>query len=249
MPRLRAVARYASLGIIAIGCSAGAGAEGDEEPLSSRDLAIIGGAQATAYPEAAYLNIDMTPTGGSACSAALIAPRVVLTAGHCVDGHSRWEVHVGSVVALATSSATYDWDEDGARTVNPAHHDIGLVFLDRSIALRRYPTLARAPLPDGAIVVNVGRVNNGTPTNALYATQSRVVSGASVGFPFDYASSRVIHPGDSGGPDFAIGTHEIVSVNSGIGDAVEVLARVDLLRGWLQAQIAAHGGVMVMSGG
>src|SRR5512146_1404222 len=91
--------------------------------------AIIGGTAATAYPEAAYLNIDMSQSGGYACTGTLIAPRVVLTAGHCVDGHAVWEVYVGSAYRRATSAAVYEWNENGADTVNPEHHDVGLVFL------------------------------------------------------------------------------------------------------------------------
>ena len=111
---------------------------------------IIGGVAATQYPEAAYLNIDMSATGGYACSGTLIAPKVVLTAGHCVDGHTKWEVYVGTAYRVSTSSAVYDWHENGAQTVNPAHHDLGLVFLNEPVNLAVFPTLSTSKVADGS---------------------------------------------------------------------------------------------------
>ncbi len=214
----------------------------EDELTSSSEDGIIGGTLATAYPEAATLDIDFSPTGGVICSASLIAPRVVLTAGHCVDGHSSWTVHVGNETRLTREGVTYDWNENGATTVNPLHHDIGLVFLDTPIVIATYPTLATKAVADGSRVTNVGRMRDGVATDELYAADSTVKSGAAIGYRYSYSSSHVIQPGDSGGPDFAVGTHTIVAVNSGAGSNVEVLARVDLLFDWIQGQIRAHRG-------
>lgn len=221
------------------GCS-GASQPGEETGAAGE--LIIGGTLAAQYPEAAYLNIDFTTTGGYLCSATLIAPKVVLTAGHCVDTHTKWEVHVGAATQVSTSGITYDWNERGATTVNPLHHDVGLVFLAQPIQIASYPTLPTAPLADGSKVTNVGRIKDGAITNQLYAADTTVRSGALVGYSFDYMSSAVIQPGDSGGPDFAAGTHVVAAVNSGAGGSTEVLARVDLLADWIAQQIAAHGG-------
>ncbi len=225
--------------VLFLGC---AGSTDDSESTGSRSQLIVGGKVATMYPEAAYLDIDFTSAGGVVCSASLIAPKVILTAGHCVDTHAKWTAHVGSESRTSTSAVTYDWNEKGSTSVNPLHHDIGLVFLDTAITIATYPTLASSPLANGSKVTNVGRINNGTITNQLYMADTTVTSGASVGYPYDYASSDVIQPGDSGGPDFASGTHDLVSVNSGAGGNTEVLARVDLVRDWILAQINAHGG-------
>jgi hypothetical protein len=229
---------WALAGTVA-GCS---GAPAPGEDLGASNDPIVGGTLANQYPEAAYLDIDITATGEYLCSATLIAPRVVLTAGHCVDTHTKWEVHVGATTQVSTSAMTYDWNERGATTVNPAHHDIGLVFLSQPIVIAAYPTLATAPLANASKVTNVGRIKDGVITNALYAADTTVTAGAAIGYPFDYQSSDVIQPGDSGGPDFASGTHVIAAVNSGAGSGTEVLARVDLLQTWLAQQIAAHGG-------
>ena len=231
--------------VLFLGCAGSS----DDESIGSTSELIVGGKVATMYPEAAYLDIDFTSSGGVVCSAALIAPRVVLTAGHCVDTHAKWTVHVGTESRTSTSATTYDWNEKGATSVNPLHHDIGLVFLDTAITIATYPTLAASPLAAGSKVTNVGRINNGTITNQLYMADTTVTAGIGVGYPYDYASSDVIQPGDSGGPDFASGTHNLVSVNSGAGGNTEVLARVDLVRDWIVAQINAHGGTGSSGGG
>lgn len=202
---------------------------------------IIGGTPATEYPEAAILDIDRGTTGTwYACSATLIAPRAALTAGHCVDGHTTWSVQVHGETRLSTSAVTYDWAEGGAETVNPSHHDIGLVFFDDPIVLDTYPTLALSPLPDESTVVNVGRILDGTFTWTSHQATAVVRDGAWIGYPFDYESADVIQPGDSGGGVFAQGTHMVVAVNSGAGSGIQVLARVDLLRAWIDEQVAAH---------
>ena len=114
---------------VLVGTLSSAGCSGDQPSggaTESTAAEIVNGAPATAFPEAATLDIDMGPNGGWGCSASVIAPRVVLTAGHCVDGHSRWDVRVGKETRTSTSALTYDWKENGAQLVNPAHHDLGL---------------------------------------------------------------------------------------------------------------------------
>lgn len=235
-----------SLAVVVAGCSSADATSSDAprddgEAVAVSVEAIIGGTPANAYPEAAILDIDRGASGTwYACSATLIAPRVVLTAGHCVDGHTSWGVYVHQEYRLSTSGITYDWAENGAKLVNPNHHDLGLLFFDKPIVLATYPTIATRPLPDGSKVLNIGRILDGTLTSSSYQAPAVVSSGAAIGYPFDYMSSTVIQPGDSGGAVIADGTHELVAVNSGAGAGVQVLARVDLLASWIQAQIAAH---------
>ncbi|MBV9945500.1 MAG: trypsin-like serine protease [Myxococcales bacterium] len=209
------------------------------EDTSATIEPIIGGELTTAFPEAALLDMRSLAGGNYACSAALIAPRVVMTAGHCVDGMASWEVSVGGVRASSTSGETLDWHENGATNVNPAHHDVGLVYLDQPIALSSYPTLATAPVADGTSLVDVGRIDNGTLTNAFYRAPVSVVAAASVGYPYDYLAVDVIEHGDSGGPVYLPATHTIAAINSGANTQVEVLARVDLVADWIAGRVAA----------
>jgi len=213
----------------------------ETEVVSAVIEPIIGGVAATEYPEAAILNMK-SAAGSYACTATLIAPKVVLTAGHCVDGMTSWDVYVGGAMQTSTSAETYDWKENGATTVNPAHHDLGLVYLTNPITIATYPTLAAAAVPNGATVTNVGRIKSGVLTSQVWKANVTVQPGSTVGYPFDYTSVDVIEHGDSGGPVFALGTHNVVAVNSGAGGTTQVLARVDLLLAWIQGKVAAHGG-------
>lgn len=203
---------------------------------------IINGTQTTAYPEATLLNMRGASGASYACSAVLVAPRVVMTAGHCVDGMVSWSVSVNGTQATSARGETFDWHENGAANVNPNHHDIGLVYLDQPIQVPSFPVLALSPLKANTPVVDVGRILNGALTNSFYKAPLTVNDGAALGYPFDYYGTDVIEHGDSGGPVFLPSTHTIVAVNSGANGSIEVLARVDPLSTWIAQRVAANGG-------
>lgn len=219
------------------GCAAGDGA-------ATGDDSIIGGVAAVDYAEAAI--IDFQSDGKSyICSGAVIAPKVVLTAGHCVAGASQFFVRVGSGASTYGSTGlVFDYPKtDGY--VDRNAHDVGLIFLDEPLMLERYPEIAAAPLPNGSPIINVGRMLDGQRTSSLWQAYSTVRDGAEIGAYFSYKAELVIQGGDSGGPDFAPGTHTIYAVNSGSNadGNYELLARTDLLKDWISQQIASHGGM------
>jgi V8-like Glu-specific endopeptidase len=233
-----------SLSLLAFtACSATPATEGQADP-------IVDGHRATKYKEAVV--IDMLRSGArvAGCSGVLVAPRVVLTAGHCVaefDDFAILAPFANGQWSRAHRTATYDWRARG-EAVDPNAHDLGLIFLDTPIQLATYPKLAHAPVADGKRLINVGRIHNGhVASDALYDKAVPVGIAAPYGFPFDYIADDVIEPGDSGGPDFIPGSaHTIAAVNSGANQQTEVLARVDLLADWIEAAIL-HSGVVKAS--
>jgi hypothetical protein len=241
------------LSISVLGCSAVPDPPTELDGASVSSEPIIGGKPATAYPEAVLISLYQGGHGGSVCSGSVIAPRVVLTAGHCVHGFNGWRItapFAGGQVANSGKAYTYDWTNDGPY-VDPGSHDVGIVVLDAPIQLAAYPAIADFEVKDGGPIVNVGRIRDGQlSTSALFVSPPiTVFDGAQIGFPYSYGAVETIQPGDSGGPDFLSGTHTIVAVNSGAGGGTEVLARVDLLYTWIQAAIAENGGGGNVDGG
>jgi V8-like Glu-specific endopeptidase len=227
----------------------------DRDESNETQRPIIDGTTASAYPEAVLVDMKQGGQVTSICSGALIAPRVVLTAGHCVHGFDGWNIKApfaSGQTASSTSGATFDWKNDG-EFVDPDQHDVGLVFLSKDITLTSYPKIAKAGLVSGTKIVNVGRIRNGVAsyTKLYVSTPIAVKSGTQYGFPFDYAAPEMIESGDSGGPDLLPGAapHTVVAVNSGSGGGTEVLARVDLVASWIEQQIAAHPGSGSAGGG
>lgn len=210
-----------------------------DDTVSVDTDAIIGGVEATAYPEAVVINMG-SASGYYACSGTLIAPKVVLTAGHCVDGMSSWTVYGAGVMRTAVSAETYDY-KGNADYVNLKQHDVGLVFLNQPITITKYPTLTQAVAPEQSAAINVGRIKNGKMTSSAYMAPIRISQLAPGAFY--YRAEQSIEPGDSGGGVFLKDTHTLVAVNSGVAAAVkmEVLARTDLVNAWIADRIKKSG--------
>ncbi len=237
-----------------VGCSFGgdapleASSEAPPEVLGQVSDAIVAGVRAPAYVEATLVDLSKGGRVVSACSGALIAPRVVLTAGHCVGGFDGFSVrlpYASNQTATAEGAAVLDYVND-SDFVNPNQHDVGLVFLSKALTLPAFPKVAEAAVAEGTRLVNVGRIQNGvlSRTDLFVGAEVTASAGARFGFPYSYVTNEIIQSGDSGGPVFVAGQspHLIAAVNSGGGQGTQVLARVDLVSAWIKQQVQAHGG-------
>jgi hypothetical protein len=203
---------------------------------------------ASAYPEAVLImarNTHHQRTGSS--SGALIAPRVVLTAAHCVEGFDTWEVRApyakhGPVTAASRTARVYPRTKESG-----FESDLAVLILEREIDLGgKYPRLHGGDLyPIGTKLVVLGSTRKGVPSQSkLYQAPVTLVA-----FPDNIrvygGNPQVVERGDSGGPVYvADKDHEIAAVVSGhIGFSQRYVA-TDLYvplnaknRDWLLRQI------------
>lgn len=236
--------RLASLTCVALAaasplaCAAEQASDGETTDTSSE--AIVNGKVASAFPEAALID-----TQTFICSGAVIAPRVALTAGHCVVGANAWRVTTPFAQGQsALGHSAFTQYRSTGESVNPSTIDVAVIVLDTPITLATYPALATTPVASGTRAVNVGRIRDDQASfSRLFVGTAVALSDARrFGFPLDYVASEIIESGDSGGPVY-VGSgaaRKIVAVNSGAGGGTEVLARVDLLIAQIKQIIAQN---------
>lgn len=172
-------------------------------------------------------------------SGVLIAPRLVLTAGHLISGKGSWVVTTadGKTKANATRGATYDWRTYDSLKAHPRLHDVGIIYLDDSIQLPSYPVVAGERLPDGEKATRLR--GTGAGFQAIEAALGRVP-----GAPNSYLTDSGFDSLDTGGAVY--NRHGIVGIVSGKGLTTGKLyiARTDLLAKWLAPKIACSGGAL-----
>ena len=236
----------AALSVPCASCGAG-----DGETTASGAAAIVGGMPATAFPEA----VVVTASGFVPCSGVVLAPYVVLTAGHCRSPGKKYAVLAPNAPGAQgqQASGSNDWttyDGDPATS-----SDTLLIFLDSPIRLATYPVLAPETVAANTAVVDVGRTLNGTLTMNDYVSPTVTIlgPGTPLGFPYNYeATPDISQDGDSGGPielvsSLASPPHVVVAivdtdtVEQDISEAspIDLFARLDGVREAILAQIAA----------
>jgi hypothetical protein len=242
-PTLRAMMHPTlPLAVVFVAALACSGSDTGGEPLGTASADIEMGTPATGYPEAVTLTTD----GYIPCSGVLLAPTVVLSAGHC-QGIKKTYVVTAPNAGGQMASGSVSWTPyDG----HPAtSSDVLLVFLDTPIHLASYPTLSGSKVAPGTGVVDVGRTLDGTIGNSDYVSPPVTIEGdgSSLGFPLNYqALPDISENGDSGGPIMLAGTHTIVAivdtdtVEQNITEAtpIDLFARVDLVKDAIEQQLA-----------
>ena len=148
------------LAVTAMPACSSAGADTPE----TASEAIRHGSKAFGYPEAVTISFQVG-TQGYVCSGAVVAPYVVLTAGHCVRDAQNITVTApfakNQVATGRGDFLDYADNPDRPGNITAATHDVGLIYLDTPIVLESYPGLSQAQPDEGTLVSVIGRKRDG----------------------------------------------------------------------------------------
>lgn len=249
---LRRVAGFAVVCSLAVlsGCAATGGKTGSDGD-GRRGTPIVNGQETSDYPEAGVL----LQQGQAFCTGTLIAPRSVLTAGHCVEGQdpSQFSFGIGASqdqldTELSVVGAVQHPQFDMQQLVN----DVAVVTLGEDAPIAPMPmnpsmdqswigkpvTLVGYGVDDGPSQSNAGikrmvtvTIDQVDPTTLHYTTQQ----------------GQTACNGDSGGPAFSDeGGQLVVAGITSYGDQncqqYGVYTRVDAYLDFINEQIQAGGG-------
>jgi hypothetical protein len=230
--------------LLAFSVVLGSGCDGAEsspdDGVASQSEDIAEGTIARDRPEAVHVNLfdEYGPAG--VCSGALIAPTVVLTAGHCVDRMTSWAIvapFADGQWTRATRAEVYDWDV--GMDYSFAKHDVAVILLDEPITIDSYPGVASQPVEHGSEAVVVGRTLEGRPSDDwLFESEPIVLLHRMAGVTerprYYLAPERMIEPGDSGGPVYAYDPDgDAPRTIVGIASATQYVFRVEKLHDWV----------------
>jgi hypothetical protein len=241
----------------------GAPGEGEAQPPTS---ALAGSRNAAAqrpgitYPEAVV--IEPNDAYAATCTGVLVAPSVVLTAAHCVAfvASQSWQVTApyatgGVERRTAREGEPMDAAFKNLSRADYIHYDlrdVGALYLERPFAHVLAAKLDPAPLlvtkeAPPIYVASVGLAAEGREEGPALSPVTTLEAATGARAALAYATARVTADGESGGPLFVEGTHQLVAVHAralgGPGDASDLWSRLDGdVYTWLTQKVASHGG-------
>lgn len=247
--------------LVAVGCAD----VPSDAPTGTVTQAILGTQRSAAgYPEA--VRIQVNNAAGDFCTGTIVAPRVVLTAAHCVifnandDGsgpHGTWTVvaqyAAGGAQTRASSSAEpsdpafpktgYDSQDE--------HIDLGYLYVDTPFTGIDFPTLTSGARAKDTKVSAIGRQSAAAGAGLVLSAATTILA-PDPSYTKDYKTGRVTTDGDSGGGLFVDGTHMLIGGERLYNDAANPSFDI-----WVQysgttftqigQKIAAHGGNVLLT--
>jgi V8-like Glu-specific endopeptidase len=201
---------------------------------------VVGGEVNTGDPAAVLLASTNAEGQGGYCTGTVISPRIILTAGHCVDNIVSGRVHIGTRPAATAGIPYAEW------IAHPSWSGDVLNDTDIALVLLQQPITNVTPIPlhvnsmDAAVGRSIRVVGFGvTSADGRDSGTKRVLDDVQISqmgnsryYMFGQANNTICF-GDSGGPDFvtANGRLEVAGVHSFVNEpACEGLAasmRVD----------------------
>ncbi len=165
-------------------------------------------------------SVVMLDLGNGSCTATIVGPKVILTAGHCAADSSQGSIDNGSNVARLTANPNFD-PSKGLSEVSPVNFDIGLGILAGAVDSSRIMKIGGSPVQGqtatlfgyGCTNSNISGGNNGE----LKAGDNLIDAIYGIGFALrNLPNGASGCPGDSGGPTLTkddSGAYELIGVN------------------------------------
>lgn len=234
------------------------------------DTKIVGGTAVTASDQIAKSTVALVlPDGNAFCTGSLIAPRLVVTASHCVEGYEESALYVnfglkakpGSYTATNLRYATkyiqheaYNTDAMDAEFATEPPNDIAVLILNKAAPAGYAPVKALTtadPLTVGETLTLAGfgltHWSRGT-SGVLRKAELKLTKTDSVAKEiwFGDTPGKSACMGDSGGPAFVKRNGKLVLVGvtsrgSSHCDSDGIYTDIRYFASWLSGKAAANG--------
>lgn len=190
-------------------------------PTSPTALATDVDPQTTSHPEVVYVLMKGKDGWTWFCTGTLVAPRVVVTAAHCLNAAQflSWEVFAPTLAAKprVAASAVHMFDAAYKDVTKP---DLGIVELSADIPLTQYPELvdvsAQVDAGKDTRVMSIVRTAEKPEAPLARTATMKMTSTQTYGYTHGFGVPLFSHGGDSGAGLFLVEngqpTHKLVAV-------------------------------------